>query len=136
MSYSLVKIKTKIKQLSLMYAVDDFNLVLLGDASNVMKEHLDECERIEIKLPKEDYDRLKKHREFSNGILVGDFEYMTSSKFPGIVFFRGSDKYTGYVKISRCNEVYCYTEESNAKHNKVLYLIRKKQTEVRRAKQA
>lgn len=134
MAYTLEKIQAKIKQLSLMYAVEDFNLVLLGKSSNVMKEHVEDCDRIEVKLLKEDYDRLKKHKEFSNGIIVGDFEYMTSKKFPGIVFFRGSDKYTGYVKTSRCNNVYCYTEESNVKHAKVMYLVRKKQKEIRQSK--
>lgn len=136
MSYTLEKIQAKIKQLSLMYAVEDFNLVLLGESSNVLKEQADECDRIEVKLPKEDYDRLKKHKEFSNGIIVGDFEYMRSSKFPGILFYRGSDKYTGYVKATRHNSIYCYSEESNSKHAKILYLVRKKQKELRQRKAA
>lgn len=136
MSYTLDKIKNKIKQMCLMYAVDDFNMVLLGCSSNVMKEHLEDCERIEIKLPTDDYDRLKKHREFSNGIIIGDFEYMTSTKFPGVVFYRGSEKYTSYVKISRCNELYCYTEESNCKHTKLISLVQQKIRERRKASKA
>lgn len=135
-TYTLEKIKAKIKQLSLMYAMNEFDMVLLGCSSNVMKEELEDCERLEIKLPTEDYDRLKKHKEFSNGIIIGDYEYMTSAKFPGIVFYRGSEKYTGYVKIYRCNGLYCYTEESNCKHKKLLSMIDSKIKAQRKASKA
>lgn len=116
MTYSLEALKKKVKHIGLLYGIAISDMALLGGSMSVLRDELEDCDRVTILLPSEIYDRIKGRKEIKRNRLAGGFELMVSEKVDGAIFYRADERYVSGIQTETIEGLNCYTEESNTRH--------------------